>query len=351
MKKKIGLLVILFLAFITVPVLATDKNAFNAGNTINMEEDINSTSFFAGNDINLSSSIDGLNFVAGNNIVLSSKQDYLFAAGNSIKLVKADIKDAFIAGSSVDIESSNIRDLYVVADEITINSDIKRDAYVGGNKVTINGVIKGDLKVSAEEIVIGENATINGTLKYPEKANITISKTAKVENKKTYKVKEISKEETLKNTIVSAFTSFLSLLVVAFILLATNKKLFKQIDKEEKSVGCFLKNSLIGFGLLLLIPLLCIIALFTVIGVPISIIALLLYGIFIYISLIPTAYYLGKWIIKDKINNEYALLGISLLVIFIIKFIPLIGWLANFIFLLFGFAILLKQMKNSMHEK
>ena len=351
MKKKLVIITIFLLVIVTVPVFAAGNNAFKAGETINSEEDVNSTSFFAGNNINLSSTIDGLSFVAGNNIIVSNKQDYLFVAGNNIEVVNADTKDAFIAGNSVTIESSKIRDLYVAAEYITITSDITRDAYIGGNKVTINGAIEGDLELDADEIIIGEKASVNGTLKYPEKANIKIAETAKVQNKETYKVKEVNTEVTIKDTIISAVISFLSLLLVAFILLATNKKLFKQISKEEKSVSYFLKNSLIGLGLLLLIPLLAIIALFTVIGIPISIIALLLYGIFIYISLIPTAYYLGGWILKDKISNEFAMLGISLFVIFVIKYIPIIGGLANFIFLIFGFAILLKQMKKSMHEK
>lgn len=351
MKKKLVIITIFLLVICTVPVFATDKNAFKAGDTINLEEEVNSTSFFAGNNINLSSTIDGASFAAGNNIIVSNKQDYLFVAGNNIEVVNADTKDAFIAGNSVTIESSKIRDLYVAAEDITITSDITRDAYIGGNKVTINGAIEGDLELDADEIIIGEKASVNGTLKYPEKANIKIAETAKVQNKETYKVKEVNTEVTIKDTIISAVISFLSLLLVAFILLATNKKLFKQISKEEKSVSYFLKNSLIGLGLLLLIPLLAIIALFTVIGIPISIIALLLYGIFIYISLIPTAYYLGGWILKDKISNEYVLLGISLFVIFVIKYIPIIGGLVNSIFLIFGFAILLKQMKKSMHEK
>ena len=351
MKKKLVIITIFLLVIATIPVFATDKNAFKAGDTINSEEEVNSTSFFAGNNINLSSTIDGLSFVAGNNIIVSNKQDYLFVAGNNIEVVNADTKDAFVAGNSVTIESSKIRDLYVAAEDITITSDITRDAYIGGNKVTINGAIEGDLELDADEIIIGEKASVNGTLKYPEKANIKIAETAKVQNKETYKVKEVNTEVTIKDTIISAVISFLSLLLVAFILLATNKKLFKQISKEEKSVSYFLKNSLIGLGLLLLIPLLAIIALFTVIGIPISIIVLLLYGIFIYISLIPTAYYLGGWILKDKITNEYVLLGISLFVIFVIKYIPIIGGLVNFIFLIFGFAILLKQMKKSMHEK
>ena len=373
MKKKLVIITIFLLVIATIPVFATDKNAFKAGDTINSEEEVNSTSFFAGNNINLSSTIDGLSFVAGNNIIVSNKQDYLFVAGNNIEVVNADTKDAFVAGNSVTIESSKIRDLYVAAEDITITSDITRDAYIGGNKVTINGAIKGDLKIAADEIIIGENASVKGTLKYPEKANIKVAETAEVQNKETYKTKEVNTEVTLKDTIISAVTSFLSLLLVAFILLATNKKLFKQISKEEKSVNNFLKNSLIGLGLLLLIPFLAIIdflknsliglgllllipflaiiALFTVIGIPMSIIVLLLYGIFIYISLIPTAYYLGGWILKDKITNEYVLLGISLFVIFVIKYIPIIGGLVNFIFLIFGFAILLKQMKKSMHEK
>ncbi len=351
MKKKLVIITIFLLVIAMVPVFAVDKNAFKAGDTINSEEEVNSTSFFAGNNINLSSTIDGLSFVAGNNIIVSNKQDYLFVAGNNIEVVNADTKDAFVAGNSVTIESSKIRDLYVAAEDITITSDITRDAYIGGNKVTINGAIEGDLELDADEIIIGEKASVNGTLKYPEKANIKIAETAEVHNKETYKVKEVNTEVTIKDTIISAVISFLSLLLVAFILLATNKKLFKQISKEEKSVSYFLKNSLIGLGLLLLIPLLAIIALFTVIGIPISIIALLLYGIFIYVSLIPTAYYLGGWILKDKISNEYVLLGISLFVIFVIKYIPIIGGLANFIFLIFGFATLLKQMKKSMHEK
>ena len=351
MKKKLVLITIFLLVICTFPVFATDKNAFKAGDTINLEEDVNSTSFFAGNNINLSSTIDGASFAAGNNIIVSNKQDYLFVAGNNIEVVNADTKDAFIAGNSVTIESSKIRDLYVAAEDIKITSDITRDAYIGGSKVTIDGAIKGDLKIAADEIIIGENASIKGTLKYPEKANIKVAETAEVQNKETYKTKEVNTEVTVKDTIISAVTSFLSLLLLAFILLATNKKLFKQISKEEKSVNYFLKNSLIGLGLLLLIPLLAIIALFTVIGIPMSIIALLLYGIFIYISLIPTAYYLGGWILKDKITNEYVLLGISLFVIFVIKYIPIIGGLVNFIFLIFGFAILLKQMKKSMHEK
>ena len=351
MKKKLVIITIFLLVIAAVPVFATDKNAFKAGDTVNLEEDVNSTSFFAGNNINLSSTIDGASFTAGNNIVVSNKQDYLFVAGNNIEIVNADTKDAFIAGNSVTIESSKIRDLYVAAEDITITSDITRDAYIGGNKVTINGAIKGDLKIAADEIIIGENASVKGTLKYPEKANIKVAETAEVQNKETYKTKEVNTEVTLKDTIISAVTSFLSLLLVAFILLATNKKLFKQISKEEKSVNNFLKNSLIGLGLLLLIPFLAIIALFTVIGIPMSIIVLLLYGIFIYISLIPTAYYLGGWILKDKISNEYVLLVISLFVIFVIKYIPILGGLANFIFLIFGFAILLKQMKKSMREK
>ena len=57
MKKKLVIITVFLLVIAMVPVFAVDKNAFKAGDTINLEDDVNSTSFVAGNNINLSSTI------------------------------------------------------------------------------------------------------------------------------------------------------------------------------------------------------------------------------------------------------------------------------------------------------
>lgn len=351
MKKKfVLLLVIVLLSTFVIPVFAEGEEGFYSDSNLKLQDPIGTTSFVAGNNVEMSSVIDGLNFVAGNNLSLSSTQDYLFAAGNNLNLEKVNAKDIFLAGSSITLKESNIRDLYAAAQNIRIDSYITRNAYLGGNKVTINSTIEGNVKISAEEIRIGKEAVINGTLTYPKKANISISESAVVANTKTYDAKDFEVETSIKSVILNTFISFLSLLLIAFVLLATNAKLFKKIAKEDQTVGYLFKTAFIGFMFLVLVPVAAIMFMLTVVGIPISIISLFLYGILIYLSMIPTAYYVGTWLLKGKIQNSYLLLTISLLAIYLLRLIPILGGFIRFLSLVLGLGIYANMLKSAYLE-
>ena len=344
-KKRILLLMILtVISCFNIEVFAKEEG-FYADESLTLKESINRTMFAAGNNVNISSKVDGMSFVAGNVINLESSQDYLFVAGNSINLKNVRAKDAFVAGSVISINSSNIRDLYAAAQTITIDSDISRNAYLAGEKVVINGVIAKDIYVDAENIVLDDNAKILGTL-------INISKTAVVSNKKTYKAKDVKKDinvtpMTLVITkITSMIYSYISLLIVALLLMKFIPKIFKNIESEKKDMSNVLKLVLKGFLTLILVPIIAIMLLCTVVGIPLTIISLIIYGLIIYLSSVATAYYFGNWFLKDKIKNEYLLLVVSLLILYIVKIIPIIGGLVGFISLLFGMGIYMNIIKK-----
>ena len=80
-------------------------------------------------------------------------------------------------------------------------------------------------------------------------------------------------------------------------------------------------------------------------------ICLLLYGIMFYLSVIPTAYYIGNWIAKDKVENKYLLFAISVLVIYVLRLIPIIGGLVTFISLCFGLGMYAKLIKENTSTK
>ena len=351
MKKKIFLILVLIISLIVVPVGAKSKENLIASDNTKVSKSIGATSFVAGNSVDVSSEIDGAAFIAGNNVSVSSMQDYLFTAGNSITVNGVTTKDAFIAGSTINIQSSSIRDLYAAAGEIRIDSDISRNAYLGGNKVIINGKINGDVEVSAEDITIGEEAEITGTINYPENANINISKTAKVANKTTYKVAEVSKEASIISTIKARLIAFLSMLLIGILLMAFNKKIFTKISKIKKDIGVFAKDVGIGFIFLAVVPFAAIILLCTVIGIPLSIISLLIYGIMIYLSVIPTAYYLGNVFLKKHIKNEFLMFTVALFVIYVLKMIPGIGGLIGFISLCFGLGVYTELLRDKVKTK
>ena len=339
MKKKLLNIILVLVLLLGINVNAKTTEGFYADESLTLNKEIGTTTFAAGNNVNVSSKIDGISFIAGNNVTLSGNHDYLFTAGNNIVATEITTKDAFIAGNVIKINACNIRDLYVAGETVTIDSNIGRNIYAGGNKVIINGTIEGNVTLGAEEIVIGKETVIKGTLKYPEDSKIDLQEGSKVESIEKYEVEDINVEVSAVSIIQERIISFVSILLIALILLALNKDVFKKIAELEKSASFILKNTCIGFGYLLLIPIVAIIALITVIGIPLSIISLLIYGIMIYLSVIATSYYLGNWILKDKINNEYLLLTVSLLAIYILKLIPIIGGLVSFISLCLGLSI------------
>ena len=142
-------------------------------------------------------------------------------------------------------------------------------------------------------------------------------------------------------------TSVCSILLVGLLLLSLNKKAFDRIDKQEKSAASIFKTALLGFAVLVLVPILSIVLISSTIGIGLGVICLLLYGIMFYLSVIPTAYYIGNWIAKDKVENKYLLFAISVLVIYVLRLIPIIGGLVTFISVCFGLGMYAKLIKEN----
>ena len=92
---------------------------------------------------------DGIGFIAGSNVNVKSILEYGALAGADVYFNGNINKDLFTFGSSVDISGS-----------------VGRDAYIAGTSVKINGNISGNLYVSASELIIGEEATILGNVKF-----------------------------------------------------------------------------------------------------------------------------------------------------------------------------------------
>ena len=354
MKKKLLFIIILLLTFITiVPVNAKDKN-FYANDIVTIDNDIEGTTFVAGNSININSQINGITFVAGNSISMNNNQDYAFIAGRNITLNEFQAKDAFIAGETIKLENANLRDLYVAGQTVEIKGNIE-NIHVGAETIIIEGNINGNADLSCENLEIRSTSIINGTLKYPEEANTRISKNSMITKVKKYKDVSINKEKNKTKEIIaditSWITSYLSILLVAIVLMLINKKFYDKVSKLDKTGKEIALLTLAGFIALIVIPIASIVVMLGVITIPLSIIILLLYGIFIYLSFIPTAYYIGNSLLKDKIKNKYLILSISLLGLYILKIIPVIGSLITFLSICFGLGIYYKLIKEKLFTK
>ena len=117
------------------------------------------------------------------------------------------------------------------------------------------------------------------------------------------------------------------------------KKQFEKLKKEDLSFENVAKKVGLGFLLLIVAPIVALILMCSIIGIPLSFILLALYIMLIYISIIPSGYFIAYKLLNKTIKNEYLLLAIGILGIKLLELVPYIGVFAALISLCFGMWI------------
>ena len=351
MKKILSLLLILF-AFSATSVYAdVNKDLVKAGDSVSVNEKMNGTSFVAGQTVTVDNQIDGILFAAGNTVNVGSLSDYAFVAGANLNVTNAKFKDGWLAGSVVNLSNSTVeRDLYAAGQTITIDSTIGRNAFLAGQDIVIKAPINGDVYIDAETITVESGVVIDGRFKYNEDAKLNISKDATVSRVEAYKNVSVNvdTEKSLGQVIVARILdtlfSFLNLLVVGLLMILLFPRLFKKMKEIESNK--ILPD--IAWGLLVLIaaPIAAVLLMFTMVGLSTGLIVIGIYVLLAYLATIISSYKLSSLLLGNKIKNDYLLLIIGLVAVFIIKLIPFVGGLASFILLCLGLGLTLSLYKR-----
>lgn len=349
MKNLKKLLLVFIFAFMIIPftnINASVDDYFKADDVISSEKEINHNYFVAGNKITSSDKVDGILFMAGNTLKSKSSIEYGMFAGNVVEVTSDIEKDLFVAANDITVESSNIgRDVYLVGNTVTLNTNINGNVFIGSSTLEIGNItIKGDVDLNCSNIKFSDNIVIEGTLKYNEDAEITGLDNVKYNALETYKQETIE----TKDILLSEVISIISLIVISIIICAIFPKIYKKLSKEI-SVSKTFKNLLYGLCVLVLVPFAAIFTFITVIGIPIGIIGLLLYGIFIYLSVAVSGTVVGNLILtklfKQK-DNAYLSIIIGILVVRIITLIPYIGGFIYFLLMLIGLGLILELLSK-----
>ena len=356
MKRIKELLIMLaIMLFVPVAVFAEDKY-FNVGDAIKEVGPLSHSYFSAGNTLNNEMAVDGILFSAGNNITVDCQSEYGMIAGNTITVNGKILKDLFIAGNQVTINSSAEigRDIFGAASNLVINSNINGNAFLGGESVTLNcNSIKGDVSVSAGTITLAEGLKIEGTFKYNEDANIAnLDKISAVKIEKVA-AEDIQTQKSLGDVAKSTLFGIASLIIVAYVLNWLSPKLFKY-GEDRISFKEIAKFAGIGLISLICIPVISILLMVTIIGLPLGIIALVCYAILVYLSGAFTAKLIGSLVMglfKSVKSNVYLDLAIGIVLLRLICLIPTVGSIIGFLSVLYGLGYVVLGIKNKKAAK
>ncbi|KPK23647.1 MAG: hypothetical protein AMJ70_02925 [Dehalococcoidia bacterium SG8_51_3] len=376
------LLVILLISFISSPVLAFDVREGETV-TVGSGEVVNDDLYIAGGDIVIDGTVNGDIFAVGRSITVNGivNGGVSFAGqtctvngeitnglrfgGQSIVVNGRIGRDLVVGGSQLSISSTGQIDggLIFGAGTVQANGSVGGSILGGGGQVTLANKVGGDITLSVDSLTIISSADIKGDVKYTSTNEASIQPGASISGDISHLIPErLDKAEKAKakgimagtiGTVVWKILSYVMIFIIGIILiLIARKRLTLMQMAIQKSPW-----QTLGWGALILIatPIAAIIVMITVIGLPLGIISLLLWGIVLYLSQIPVALLLGRLIIRhnrelDSTGIMIGALALGLLVLFVLRLIPVIGWIVALLVIVFGIGTLITSIGTMRFE-
>lgn len=272
-------------------------------------------------------------------------------------------QNAYAGASQLTLtESGTIgRDLIGVADGFRIAGKLGRDAVTGNSWIEVPGVIGRDLTTWAENAEISDSARIGGDLRIVfegDSSEIEVDPGASIAGETNIEPIEhdFGHDNPLDRYRHGHFYGFfLVSLAAAFV---TGMALFYFLPglfSVKINSGSELARSLgYGFLTLLAVPVACIIAGLTMIGLPVAIIALITFVVSLYLAKIVVAGILGMSLLGVPEDDSWRGFGLPLLaglgIVYVASAIPFIGGIISFLAVLTGLGVIVAQMQRRLRS-
>lgn len=316
-------------------------NIYSAGGSINITEDASNDIVAAGGNVVITGSAGNELLAAGGSVLLSGKiaGDARVAGGN-ITIADEIGGEAVVAGGKVNLLPKAVikSDLFAASGDISIEGTIGGGARIIGGMVLINGTINKNVDIKAQQLVIGKNAIIKGTLRYEAPVEARIEQGAVITGEKIFKKKEFAppREQVKKFLGLWWIVKLIAVMAAALAIYFMLRKKSEQLT--ALALDRFGRELLTGFLVFVAIPALILLLFITVLGWLLGLISLFFYIAFITLSTVLGAVVfsglLGKYVFKREQYLTWPVILLGVLIYQVIGLIPLLGWIFKFAFLL-----------------
>lgn len=287
--------------------------------------------------------------IAGGTINVAGRVgDDLRAAGGDINVSGSVADNALIAGGTIILSNTSrvSRDLQVTGGDLHLAGNIGRNLNASGGKVTIDGTVGGTARVNAGQITIGPGAVIRGDLVYTSSKRANIASGARILGRTIYQPTPARHRRAAPLfKFLFWLLSFVALYLVGVVVIALAPRNAEHI--ADRAITAPWVSILVGFILIIVIPAVILALMLTLIGIPLGFILLTMYLITLYLSRIYVALAIGRLIFRRQVSPYLGLL-VGLLILWVLKAIPFLGWLIGFIAVLLGLGALAAQRYNLM---
>jgi hypothetical protein len=299
----------------------------------------------------------------------------LVIAGAESVTLDGTVDGTVIAGAeTLDVSASRIgRNLFAGGETVTVQSGagIEQNVLVGGEKVSLGGRIGRDALAGAEDLevssTIGSSLTTYSkrmTLLAParvtgdvhahgleQKDHVVVSPGAVIGGEL---VTELEKMPQHQNRYLTGrfygwqLLWFVAAFIVGLALLLMVPGL-RRVTFED--VGDAMRSAAFGMVALVATPIIALLACVTVIGIPLGVIALLAWGIGLYLAKVMVAQLVGIYVVEtiaERREHFAVALAAGLFVVTLATSLPFVGGVVSFVVTVVGLGLLVLFLRDEM---
>jgi hypothetical protein len=319
--------------------VAVKDDLYLFGGNVSMSGDITGDLIAGGGSVLIGGNVTEDIAVGGGNVtILGDVGDDLRVGGGNIIVSGSVAGDVLAGGGQIQLAGDRIGgDLAVGAGTLRLDSPVAGDAQIGGGDIYINASIAGNLEVQADKVTLGPEANVAGDFIYSSPRLAVIEDGAVIGGETSYtetKGKRMSKSGMAAIFSVALLVKVLMTFVGALAFTLVFKRYFGAL--LQRAVQSPLAHMGLGIVFLIVTPILSLVLLITVLGIPLGMLGLIGFaGALIFASLaapVVLGSVVDKWMFKRheyRITWVTVLIGVALYVL--VGLIPFIGWIAKFL--------------------
>lgn len=223
--------------------------------------------------------------------------------------------------------------------EIGETATIGGNLEVGASYALIDGAVAGDVRAGAETLELGPNADVGGEFRY-DAATFTQDPDAAVAG-------GVVQDPDIQGPTGPDFQPFVlpswvgvvyglfASLLLGVVLLAVFPRFSSGVASRVAEEP--LKSGGVGLLTLVAVPILLVLVAITIIGIPLTILGAIAFGITVWVGSVYGQYAVGAWVLNRlDSDNRWLALVVGLVGFAILGLIPILGGLLNFVAFLLG---------------
>lgn len=326
------------------------ESLFVAGNSVEVGSEVFGDVFCAGQNVTISGTVHGDVICAGQTVNLTGKVDGdIRLAGQTVTVSGEVAGNATVASQTFTLSSPAkiTGDITLGTADGTLGGSVGRDVAASGATLTVAGEVGRNVKGMIDNLQLTNSARVKGNVEFTSNNEANRADGAVIGG--TITRKDVPKNEEQKRAFAWGawlgwfIYSLLAMLVTALVLTLLFPRLFHNVTNN--AVPAPWMALLTGFVASLAVPVILIMLVVTVIGIPLAFTLGLIWLLVVLLSGPVFAYYLGRVILQNPRQPLLIMLTGSVVLI-VLYFIPLIGFFATLAAVWFGSGMLLLEAFN-----